>query len=226
MKRVLIWVLFLFVLSIVSYGLVESLTKPDIPRIIPRNVWLGENNGSASKKYGRVQKFIIHHTAHDLNGIKKETGDYKKLIRTIYSQHLHKWRDIGYNYIIAPDGTIYEGRAGGNGVVGTHCRGFNTGTVGIAILGCYGGRINGRELNDTLTSEAGHALIRLIAWIAVNNGIDDLNRKTRFHGKVFDAVVGHGELNNTQCPGDHISELLDYIQAEAQKLIGEYKKSN
>lgn len=227
MKKILVWVVSLFILAMVFYGFVEATMGPEIPRILPRKVWLGSSKTSLQKpRYGRVRKFIVHHTAHDLEWI-KDTEDYKKLIRIIYNEHLRKgWKDIGYNYIVAPDGTIYEGRAGGNGVVGVHCEGFNTSTVGIAILGCYGGKVNGRKINEALTSEAGNALIRLIAWLAANNGIDDLNKKTRFNGELIDGVLGHRDLNATQCPGDHIYELLDYIQLEAQKLVERYKKLN
>ena len=50
------------------------------------------------------------------------------------------WNDIGYNFLVDRFGTIYEGRYGGvdRNVVGAHALGFNTGSVGIALLGTYG----------------------------------------------------------------------------------------
>ena len=49
------------------------------------------------------------------------------------------WNDIGYNFLVDRFGTIYEGRFGGvdRNVIGAHALGFNTGSVGIALLGTY-----------------------------------------------------------------------------------------
>ena len=44
------------------------------------------------------------------------------LIRGIYAYHTlsRQWGDIGYNYLVGQRGRIYEGRAGGDYVVGSH----------------------------------------------------------------------------------------------------------
>ena len=48
--------------------------------------------------------------------------DDMTLLRAIYQYHAvsRGWGDIGYNYIIGQRGQIYEGRAGGDYVVGAH----------------------------------------------------------------------------------------------------------
>ena len=68
------------------------------------------------------------------------------------------WNDIGYNFLVDRFGTIYEGRFGGvdRNVVGAHAQGFNTGSVGIALLGNYEG--------VSPTPAAQDAIARLIAW--------------------------------------------------------------
>ena len=50
------------------------------------------------------------------------------------------WNDIGYNFLVDPFGQIFEGRGGGmtRNVIGAHAEGFNTGSVGVAVLGSYG----------------------------------------------------------------------------------------
>src|SRR4029453_7682350 len=68
------------------------------------------------------------------------------------------WNDIGYNFLVDRFGTIYEGRDGGidRNVIGAHALGFNTGSVGIALLGTYG---------STKPSPAAlDAIAKLIAW--------------------------------------------------------------
>ena len=49
------------------------------------------------------------------------------------------WNDIGYNYLVDKYGRIFEGRGGGliQNVIGAHAQGFNTGSVGVAVLGTY-----------------------------------------------------------------------------------------
>ena len=47
------------------------------------------------------------------------------------------WNDIGYNFLVDKYGQVFEGRYGGveRNVIGAHAEGFNTGSVGIALLG-------------------------------------------------------------------------------------------
>ncbi|MFA6550267.1 MAG: N-acetylmuramoyl-L-alanine amidase [Candidatus Gracilibacteria bacterium] len=82
----------------------------------------------------KITKFVIHHTDSKAN-----LDNPKQKIREIYSYHAltRGWGDIGYNYIIDREGNIYEGRAGGEGVIGAHAGTANTGSIGIAILGSY-----------------------------------------------------------------------------------------
>jgi len=43
------------------------------------------------------------------------------------------WSDIGYHFVIKRDGEIEQGRA--IDVIGAHCRGHNTDSVGICLVG-------------------------------------------------------------------------------------------
>ena len=49
------------------------------------------------------------------------------------------WNDIGYNFLVDKYGQVFEGRYGGvdKNVIGAHAEGFNTGSVGVAVLGTY-----------------------------------------------------------------------------------------
>ncbi|MDQ3328082.1 MAG: N-acetylmuramoyl-L-alanine amidase, partial [Chloroflexota bacterium] len=112
------------------------------PRVISRAQWGAEeklrfdSNGRESwgRQYTRPTKAIIHETVtlnHDPNPA--------ATVRAIYYYHAvtRGWGDIGYNFLVDEQGRIYEGRAGGENVVGGHARCFNWGTIGIAALGEY-----------------------------------------------------------------------------------------
>ena len=49
------------------------------------------------------------------------------------------WSDVGYNFLIDRYGTVYEGRYGGmtKGVIGAQVLGFNTGSVGVSMIGTF-----------------------------------------------------------------------------------------
>ena len=78
----------------------------------------------------------MHHTA---TGNNYTCAQAPSVIRGIYRYHVKSrgWRDIGYNFLVDKCGKIYEGRAGGvaKPVLGAHTLGFNTNSMGIAVLG-------------------------------------------------------------------------------------------
>lgn len=68
------------------------------------------------------------------------------------------WRDIGYNFAVDKCGNIYEGRAGGvtKAVMGAHTLGFNTNSMGIAVLGTFS--------KSNPPAAAVTAIAKLTAW--------------------------------------------------------------
>lgn len=153
----------------------------------------------------KVERFIIHHTATSNN-----PKDPMASIRSIYAYHAitRGWGDIGYNYIIDQNGKVYEGRAGGAGVVGGHARGYNTGSIGIAILGNY--------QEAKVPKKAEEALINLIAVKSKEFKIDPAGYST-VNGKKKYNVLGHRDVASTVCPGDNLYEKLPSIRKAAAK---------
>lgn len=147
-----------------------------------------------------VKKIIVHHTATSSNPKNPEES-----IRAIYYYHsvTRGWGDIGYNYIIAPDGTMYQGRAGEDGVVAGHASGHNTGTVGIALLGNFE--------EDQMPGEMMQALTALIYEKAELHGID-VDGSGKYRGKTLLNVLGHRDVDATACPGDHAYDYLADIR--------------
>jgi hypothetical protein len=75
---------------------------------------------------GVLTTLVVHHSASVLDGP-----------RAIQKLHMEKrgYADIGYHYLIDAEGRLYEGRL--VGVRGAHTGGFNTGTVGVCLLGNF-----------------------------------------------------------------------------------------
>ena len=132
------------------------------------------------------------------------------------------WNDIGYNFLVDRFGTVYEGRYGGidRAVVGAHARGFNTGSVGVALLGTYTGAAPTKAAQNALTS--------LLAWRLDLAHTDPLSMQNvisggseRWPAKVpvlLRTVSGHRDTGFTECPGGTLYARLNQIAADAAKL--------
>ncbi|MBN2096233.1 N-acetylmuramoyl-L-alanine amidase [Candidatus Peregrinibacteria bacterium] len=159
-----------------------------------------------------VQKFIIHHTASelkDLNGDSRLDGrDYMAMLRAIYYYHAitRGWGDIGYNYIIDPLGNVYQGRYGGERVIGAHAQCYNNGSIGISVIGNYS--------DKTISEPAFNALVALIAEKAKLYNIDPEGSSV-FRGKKLPNILGHRDVGNTSCPGEHFYQMFDKIRQRA-----------
>jgi hypothetical protein len=156
----------------------------------------------------KVSKIVIHHTATT-----KNLDDPEKAIRDIYYWHTISkgWGDIGYNYIIDQQGNIYEGRAGGDGVVGAHAGRGNIGSIGIAILGNY----QEKDVPDAVVN----SLTALIKLKTAKYGIDPTGSSS-FRGEYLPNIMGHRDIMSTTCPGDKLYNLLPAIRLAAK---GDFK---
>ena len=69
------------------------------------------------------------------------------------------WNDIGYNFLVDKYGQVFEGRFGGmtRNVIGAHAEGFNTGSVGVALIGNY-------ALGDADRRRRRRRSCELLAW--------------------------------------------------------------
>ena len=153
----------------------------------------------------KVKKIIVHHTATT-----KNLDNPKQAIRDIYYYHSvsRGWGDIGYNYVIDPDGKVYEGRYGGEGVIGAHAGGANNGSIGIAILGNF--------VESDVPSKAFDALGQLIAEKSKIHGITPKG-KSQFRGENSQNVMGHKDVAATSCPGDYLYDKLSLLRSLADK---------
>lgn len=148
-----------------------------------------------------VNKFIIHHTATT-----KNLDDPKQAIRDIYYYHAvsRGWGDIGYNYVVDQTGKVYEGRFGGEGVIGAHSGPGNHGSIGIAVLGNY---------QDNPISE--QAVVSISRFINGKGKVHDIDTDSYsdFRGQNRPNIFGHRDIMSTTCPGEFLYAKLPLIRA-------------
>jgi hypothetical protein len=195
------------------------------PRIVTRRGWgadegLRERNLSYTKT---VKAAFVHHSA---SGNNYRCAQASSVIRSIYRYHVKSsgWRDIGYNFLVDKCGTIYEGRAGGvaKPVMGAHTRGFNSKSMGIAVLGSFGAA--------NPPAAAVKAVARLTAWklglyganprgkTHLTSGGGNLYRKGR---KVrLNVISGHRDGFATACPGGRLYAKLGTARATSARYQG------
>ena len=141
----------------------------------------------------KTDMIVIHHV-----GI--PDGDTSAA--AIHRAHLaNGWAGIGYHYVIRKDGTIERGRP--LATVGAHAEGQNYHTVGINVTGNFEKEIP--------TPAQIHSLEGLVAWIC----------KTYSIVPGPSTIVGHRDVNSTDCPGRNLYSLLPQIRKDvAQKMNG------
>lgn len=101
------------------------------------------------------------------------------------------WSGVGYHWIIDRDGTVAPGRP--ETEVGAHTAGYNTGSIGVCLIGGFGSSENDAfDKNFTAAQDA--ALRRLVEEI-----------KGRAEIK---AIRGHNEVAAKACPGFQVGRWL------------------
>jgi hypothetical protein len=200
-----------------------------VPPIVTRAQW-GANE--ALRKPGQVydtsvSKLIVHHT-----GTPNSVTNYAGLCRGILANETSgEYIDIAYNWLIDPNGRIYEGRwarnypAGvphtgeslGANVRGAHAIYNNAHTIGVALMGTY----------DTINPPPAmvDALVTLLSWKCARWGIDPLGRG-RYGASngvvetIFN-ICGHRDTSATDCPGQRVEPMLPEIRLKvAGRLTG------
>ncbi|MDX2246767.1 MAG: N-acetylmuramoyl-L-alanine amidase [Bacteroidia bacterium] len=150
-----------------------------------------------------VSHLIVHHSA----GI-NVSDNWGAVVLSIWNLHVNTngWCDVGYNWIIDPNGMIYEGRGGGNNVKGAHFCGANSGTMGVCMLGNFE--------NAEPTAAALTSLTQLLAWKSCDVNIGP--NSSSYHlstGKTLMTISGHQDGCATLCPGDNLYNKLPLLRS-------------
>ena len=191
------------------------------PRIITRRQWgADERLVSGTPVINRtVRALFVHHT--DTANSYSAAQAYAQ-VRAVYAFHtkVRGWNDIGYNFLVDRFGRVFEGRRGSitTAVMGAHTGGFNTDSLGVAVLGTYTTQVPSRAALD--------ALAGVLAWKAAQYGIDPRAAVTLTSaGGPFTrypagtpvrlaALSAHRDVGNTECPGDALYGQLPRLRRE------------
>ncbi len=139
----------------------------------------------------------IHHSAIPL-----DTNETMPSVQDLHMDINH-WADVGYHYVIDKNGIVYEGRD--IHVRGASVAGYNTGTIGVCVMGNFEVDI---PLEIQLTK-----LQQVVNWLAVTYTLTHL--------------AAHGEFNpESVCPGKNMWPYLDTLAQVAglQRGTGGYIK--
>ena len=185
--------------------------------------------------YVAPQVLTLHHTA--------TTGgaDPAATMRAIYRFHTvdEGFGDIGYQYVVDASGIVYEGRwsgsstscvgAAGDGtdfghaedgsdraVVGAHVGGWNSGNIGVAVLGTL--------TDDPPPSTQLDSAEHLLASLALRHDIDprlttyEFTNPANGQTKTIPTLSGHSDWVATDCPGGDLYALLPAIRQRVASL--------
>ncbi|XP_065363714.1 peptidoglycan recognition protein-like [Calliphora vicina] len=158
----------------------------DFP-IIPRSFW---SIKKPKQEYDKIEEpvklVIISHTATTSS---TDQSKNIQLIRDIQAFHVdtHNWNEIGYNFLIGCDGTIYEGR--GWGIEGAHTFGYNNRSLGVTFIGCF--------INRKPSEQALNACKNLL-----ERGIYEGHLAKNYK------LLGHRQCSETESPGTKLYEEI------------------
>jgi hypothetical protein len=192
------------------------------PPIITRAGWHADESIRRGAPFyaDGVHLAIVHHTVNSNSYSKAQSASIVRAIE-LYHVKSNGWNDIGYNFLVDKYGQIFEGRYGGitRPVVGAHSQGFNSGSVGIAVIGNYG--------STPITPAAHAALVSLIAWKLDLAHVDPLSSVVRVsagnpryppgRAVTLKAISGHRDVYPTSCPGASLHSQLPAIRTAVSR---------
>lgn len=179
------------------------------PEFLGRDQWCqtGDCPVDATPVITTVTHLIVHHSAGP-----NSSSDWAAVVHSIWNGHVNDngWDDIGYNWLIDPNGVLYEGRA--DNIQGAHFCGYNGGTMGVCMMGTY----------STVgpTEAAKETLRQLLAWKSCKEDIDPLDFS--FHassGLNLFHISGHRDGCATECPGQILYDDLPQIREQVNTYI-------
>ena len=201
----------------------RAVASAGAPPIVPRSAWgADESIRKGAPAYAPAIRFAsVHHTA-GRTATRPPRRRRSCAAIEVYHVKSNGWNDIGYNFLVDRYGTVYEGRYGGidRNVIGAYARGFNTGSIGVAVIGTFS--------TAAIPAAAETSLEKLLAWRLDLAHVDPVSTLTFVSGGseryragvpvVLRAVSGHRDTGLTTCPGDLLYAKLGTIAAKTQAI--------
>lgn len=194
-------------------------------RIHPRDEWGADLPPRGVIGPEEVKFLLVHHTASS-----NFVPDPRAVIRQTYAFQTGPskgWPDICYHFMIGPDGSVWETRAGS--LAGPVVADATGGNQGYAQLVC----LIGDFTSQAPTEAAQESLMRTLIWLADRYGVDThpsatttfvsrgSNKFRRGTTITTPTISGHRDVTYTACPGDLGYTLIEgwRRRVEATRLM-------
>ncbi|XP_072934416.1 peptidoglycan-recognition protein LB-like [Epargyreus clarus] len=186
MTKLVLFSIVCLIPSIFSFPAPKSYVYDNFP-FVSREEWGARPPTSVINLNLPVPYVIIHHTY--IPGACFSVEQCSASMRAMQNNHqlTQQWEDIGYNFAVGSDGVVYEGR--GWEAVGAHAFGYNSRSIGIALIGDWVS-----VLPPAIQMETTKRLIEeglRLGYISEN----------------YD-LIGHRQVRNTDCPGQALFEEI------------------
>ncbi len=150
-----------------------------------------ENYELAIKKVKNLpHKTLKKRSVAEIDMIVIHHTEKKSRVWDIADYHVNKngWSTVGYHYMIQSSGKILQ--LNEIETISPHCKDYNTRSIGV----CFNGNFEENMPSDAML-ESGEKLVKYL--------------KTKYGIKT---IVGHGELGNTDCPGENLKLFVEQFK--------------
>lgn len=175
----------------------RSVTSSAPSGVIPRRDWTSTGPiMSLVNPMNGVDRITVHHSAVIAAGVRGKS-DAARMLTAIRSGHVGQgWADIGYHYIIDPQGNVWEGRA--TRYQGAHVKENNEHNLGIMCLGNFDQERPSSSMLATLDSF--------------------LADRMRAYNVPISRVYTHQEIRATECPGRNLQGYMVATRSGSGRL--------
>ena len=175
---------------------VSTLAAPLPPGVISRAQWGARNTGSCGSAHN-PDYLTVHHTSTPNN----DSLSPAARMRQMQAFHIDTrgWCDFAYHFTVGIDGKVYQGRNPDE--TGAHVGNWNTGNVGVSVVGTFIDFSPRQSQLDALTS--------ISRWIVDRYAIPKSRNNIRGHKE----WPGH---TSNDCPG----LLLPWLPTLVSRLQG------
>lgn len=157
--------------------------------VISRSAWAKAGpKMSVSKPMNGVNRITIHHDGTNSSGLRGQAAVARRIesIRAYHRSRGNDWVDIGYHYIIDPEGRVWEGRP--ISIEGAHVKTTNEHNLGIMLLGNFDQHRPTSSQTATLNGFVREQMMRY--RVSTNR------------------LYTHQELKSTACPGRNLQSYM------------------
>lgn len=186
-------------------GRTPPIVEPEVPvtpaaGVIPRSAWTNANViTSRCNPMNGVARITVHHAAVD-NSDLRSVDDVKRRLSSIRNDHINRrpepFADIGYHYIIDPQGRVWEGRP--LRYQGAHVADQNDHNLGIMLLGDF-----------TKQRPTTAAMNSLNAFLL---------QQMRTYRVQVNRVYTHREIGKSTCPGANLQSPMVQMRGPGGSL--------